>query len=228
MESIRHVLWQDREQAGRLLSRKLDVYRNTNALVVGIPRGGVFVAVPVAERLALPMEVMGCRAIVHPADSKRTIGSVSANEVSVRDDTRFSPVPQDYIYHQVVLHRNVLHYERDLYDGERKPPSFHYRTVILVDDVLRNSDSILACLREIRKQQPLKVVVAVPLVSAEAARVVRGEADDIVFLHMAPVFYSERHFFASFPKVADRDVKELLDASVTRRAKEMRSVPSYV
>jgi predicted phosphoribosyltransferase len=215
----------DREQAGSLLSRKLEGYRNTNAIVIGIPHGGVCVAAPIAESLSMPLQVMSCRQINHPADPKRSIGSVSPAEACIHDDG-FHNIPQDYVFHQIALIRGVFRYERKLYYGDNNPPSVQYKTVIVVVDVLKSSDALLACLREIKKQQPLKVIVAVPVAAAEAARVVRSEVDDIVFLQLEPSISSARMFFMEFPKVDENRVKELLEAG-RRSARPVRQIACH-
>jgi putative phosphoribosyl transferase len=211
MKSVMNDKLQDREQAGQQLSEKLITFRNTNAVVVGIPHGGVCVASAIARSLGLPLEVICCRKIKDPADKNKYIGSLSANDVMIHANTR--SIPQDYIYHQLILLRNSIQYENKLYYGDAAPPSFLYKTVILVDDVLQNSDAMIACLREIKKQKPLNVVVAVPVVSAEAVRVVRAIADDMVFLKIEPYIHSGKDYYVNFPKIGEAMVKELLITS---------------
>ncbi len=208
---IMNALLQDREEAGHQLGKMLWAYKHSNAVVVGIPHGGVCVAAAVAESLSLPLEVIPCRKIKHPANGKITIGSVSEHDVFIHDDAH--TIPQDYIYHQILLLKNAISYDMRKYYGSRKPQSVHYRPVILVDDILSCSDTVIACLRGIKKQSPLKVIVAVPIVAAEAARIVSAEADDLKFLRMEPSLESAHEYFADFPKVDDNKVKALLDAS---------------
>jgi predicted phosphoribosyltransferase len=210
MQAVMSALLQDREQAGRLLSQKLDSYRN-NAVVVGIPHGGVCVAFAIAEALSLSLEVLPCRRIKHPADSNKAIGSVSVSEAFIHDFSQC--IPQDYIYHQIALLRNALQHEHHQYYRNRRPPSFLYKTVILVDDILEVSDTMLACLRDIKKQKPLKVIVAVPVVTAEAARIIRAEADEFVFLQMETSTRPAKDHFENFPRVDEREVRELLELS---------------
>jgi putative phosphoribosyl transferase len=201
----------DRAEAGYQLSQLLTEYKNSNGVVVGIPNGGVPVAAAIAEALSLPLEVMPCKTIKHPADAKENIGSVSVDDVFVHDCSH--SIPQDYIYHQIVLLRNAISYARRNYYGLFKPQSLQYRPVILVDDFLTKSDKMMACLRSIRKQNPIKIVVAVPIVATEAARVVAAEADDIRFLKMETSPGRADSYFADFSKVDEDTVRWLLEAS---------------
>ena len=205
---------QDRKEAGVLLSKKLAAYKNSDAVVVGIPHGGVCVASVIAELLSLRLEVMPCRQIRNPGDNKHNIGSVSVDEVFMHDCPH--TIPQDYIYHQIALLRNAIAFENKGYYGNGKPCSFRHKVVILVDDILQSSDAMMACLGGIKKQAPLKVIVAVPCVSAEALQNLSTEADDVVFLDMKYSIESASDYFVDFPKIDEEKVKEILMASRKR------------
>lgn len=198
MQAVIQTKFRDREHAGYLLANKLEAYRNTDAIVVGIPTGGVAVGAAIAETLFLPLAVLPCRKIPDPIDSTRTIGSISADEVFLGHCSH--TIPQDYIYHQIALLRNALRHDKHRY-GDKVSTSFLCETVILVDDVLLSSEAILACLRTIRKQRQLKIVVAVPIVSVEAARIVSAETDDIVFLQIDTVDRSLHDYFSDVSEV---------------------------
>lgn len=204
-------LLRDRKAAGLQLSKVLAEYKNSNAVVVGIPHGGVCVAAVIAEELSLPLEIMPCRRIKHPADGKRAIGSVSEDEVFIHDCSH--TIPQDYVGHQIVLLKHAISHEVKKYYGDTTPQSFRYRTVILVDDILSGSDKMMACLKSIKRQAPLKVVIAVPIVAAEAAHIVGAEVDDIKFLKMEATLGSPLEYYAEFSKVDEKSVKALFEAS---------------
>lgn len=203
---------QDREQAGYLLGKKLPVYKNTDALVVGIAHGGAVVAFHLARILKLSFAVVPCRKIKHPAGNGQTIGSVSIDDVLINEDIH--DIPQDYIYHQVLMSRIGIEREFNIYYANKPRPEFTGKTVIVVDDMLQESDALVACLRTIRKQKPHRVVVAVPAVAFSALRVVKEEADDIVFLRMVSDFDSVRNIYSSLPAVKEEEVCELLSRSM--------------
>lgn len=211
MQPVINTLLQNREEAGYLLSKQLASFKNSNAVVIGIPHGGVCVAAVVAKQLSLPLEVMPCRKIRHPGNNIKHIGSVCENEVYIHDCSR--TIPQDYIHHQIVLARNSIIHETEMYNGSRKRADLRYRPVILVDDVLAVSDTMIACLRSVRKQNPLKIVVAVAVASAEAAYVVSTQADEVQYLGIKLPSIPARKYFVDFPRVDERRVKELLEKS---------------
>lgn len=50
----------NRDEGGRLLAGSLERYRgNPNAIVLGVPRGGVLTAAAVADELGLPLDIVG-------------------------------------------------------------------------------------------------------------------------------------------------------------------------
>ena len=62
---------------------------------------------------------------------------------------------------------------------------FQDKVVILVDDLTITSYEILACLNTIRKQQPEKIIVAVPAITPGAAHEIAQEAEALIFIHIA-------------------------------------------
>src|SRR5690242_7709013 len=101
MTSIEESKIQDREQAGRLLARRLMDYANSKAIVVGASTGGVIVAAALADVLNLPLEVIPCRRIKDPVDNSKSIGSVSPDEI-ITNHCSYD-IPQDYVSHQIAM-----------------------------------------------------------------------------------------------------------------------------
>jgi putative phosphoribosyl transferase len=198
----------NRENAGILLAGKLTEFDHTNTVVVGVPHGGVCVAAEVADRIHCPLEVMMCRKIKDPSNESKTIGSVSAGEVLMHDCEH--TIPQDYLYFQAIRMRNEIKYETDFYYGDNPSLDLEYKTVILVDDILLSADTLMACIQEIRKRRALHIIVAVPFVETEAARIIQREADEMVFLKMQQHIHSPTEYYKEFADVGEWKVRELL------------------
>jgi putative phosphoribosyl transferase len=212
MEQPEETRIKNRQSAGTMLAKKLAGTYMTNAVVVGIPHGGVCVASALADQLQLPLEVMPCRKVKDPSNGARNIGSVSANEVVLHDCEQ--SLPQDYIYFQTIRLRNEIKYENDFYYNNGAELNFEYKTVIVVDDILRSADTLIACIREIRSRRALKIIVAVPIAEAEAARIISAEADDFVCLKLKQSIGPANEYYEEFPPVKEWTVRDLL-----RRAK---------
>lgn len=182
MDPVQHTFPQCPAHAGRLLGANLRTFKDSQAVVVGIPRGGALVAAALSEELKLPFDVMPCRKIKHPADGTKSIGSVSAREVLL--NPLVHDLPQDYIGHQVVMIRNSVQADDRFYHNEVPPLSVDGKTVILVDECLWTSNSMMACLVSIKKQKPQKVIVAVSVATPEAISAIGRLADDVIVLHI--------------------------------------------
>ncbi len=215
MALMKEVTTRSREQAGHLLSRKLMAYKNTNAIVLAVSYGGAPVAFWLANLLNLMFDVMPCRKIIHPGNSSKTIGAITVDDVYMHED--IENIPQDYVFHQIEILRNSLKQERLFFDSLKPHSSLRDKVVILVDDVLINSDVMVASLRDIRKQSPLKIVAAIPFVIAEAASNVAKETDDLIYLQKEYGAQCVRDLHMSFPNVSREDVKNLLKESQSTR-----------
>lgn len=199
-------LFKDREHTSQLLARLLEPYRNTNAVILAVPRGGVPVGDFVARKLNLPMGILSCRKITHPGDSKRSIGSLSLQEVVIHDNDR--DIPQEYIQHTINRLRASLRHKAKVYKGNRGTPDLKGKTVIIVDDWLSTGDTILAGLRDIRMQQPGQIIVAAPIVTTQAHKAVSREADEVIFVVLDDAARLPSHKY--FPPVSDEDVLQLI------------------
>ena len=211
MQEIGEIMLQDREHAGRLLGEKLVFYKGSDAVVAGIPNGGMVVAAAIADFLSLPLTAWPCRRIVHPADNNKSIGSVCANDIYVRHHPR--TIPQDYIYHQIAMLRSAIQSDYKQFNGVSTWNSLRDKVVILVDDVVGSSDSIMACLRGIRKLEPARIIVAAPVITPEAARSLSMHCDDVLFLYTDPVISSGHDYFGDFRRIGHDEVRKLLASS---------------
>lgn len=202
------AIFQDRRHAAHLLGERLNDYGDTDTIILAVPGGGIHVGYYLANQLNLILEVMPCKKIKHPADSK-TIGAVCTDSVVLHEED--NNIPQDYIYHQIQLLRHVIQGQNSRYYQGRNKPSFTDKTVIIVDDLIMTGDTMLACLKTVKKQTPAKIIVAVPAVTPEATRAIAAEMDEIVYLTIEPTAQTIGNLYAEFPNVSDEEVISLLE-----------------
>jgi predicted phosphoribosyltransferase len=191
------------------LAERLKEYGRPDAVVVAVSGGGVQVALPVAHTLGIPVEVIPCRKLKHPADENKTIGAVSASAVVIHEDD--NDIPQDYLYHQIRLLQHAIQGQlKDLGRGDLKD-AVAGKLVILIDDVLMTGDSVLACIRTLRSYAPSEIILAVPIVTPDGARAVAGDLDSVIYLTIEaqPV----GRLYSEFPDVSDEQVIALMLAA---------------
>jgi putative phosphoribosyl transferase len=205
----RSTLFLNREHAAQQLISKLSNYKNKNCSIITTSNGGVAIAKHVAKSLNADLVFIPSEKIKDPSDSLKSIGVVSLDYVVTDELDR--GIPQDFIYRRTRAIRSEL---LSRYPDVYSPISsrFQDRIVILVDDCLESNDEVLGCLRTVRKQRPKEIVVAVPVVSHDAAQGVTQEADSVVFIHVVSDD-SIKSSYLDFDTITDEEVRGLMDLS---------------
>ena len=158
-----HV-FRDREHAGEVLAGMLTEYRDSNALVLAIPAGGVPVAAAMAEVLGLPLDVCVVSKILLPWTTEAGFGAVAYDGTlwinrEYLDYYRLTP---EQIETATEAARKKVARRVERFRGHRPLPQVSGRPVILVDDGLASGATLRAGVAALRKQGADELVVAVP------------------------------------------------------------------
>jgi predicted phosphoribosyltransferase len=198
----------DRSDAGRRLAAELLDKREERPVVVALPRGGVPVAREVAAALDAPLEILAVCKLGAPHNPEYGIGAVTEDGTGLIDSEAIailginsSTVEAIRERETAELHRRVLAY-RD----SRPPIDLRDRTVIVVDDGVATGVTDTAALRAVRRQGPRRIVLAVPVCSADSLRRLREEADEIVCLQAPELLYGVGQWYQDFSQVSDEEV----------------------
>ena len=204
----------DRIEAGLLLSEKLIKYQNSDSLVLAVPRGGVPVGYVIAKRLNLPLDIVLSKKIPHPLNNEFAIGAVSVDSMIV-DEHR--DVPKNYINEEIIRLRKSLQEKYRLYRGNREPIDIKDKNVIVVDDGIATGNTLLASITMLRKRNPKKIIVAVPVLPEDVVEKFKNEADELVYLMAPEYFRGVGGFYEKFNQVEDEEViRQLRDMSFVK------------
>src|SRR5207245_3956450 len=172
-----------RADAGRRLAEKLTAYADlSDVLVLALPRGGVPVGFEVARALGAPLDVFLVRKLGVPGQEELAMGAVATGGVRVLNEQVVGAlgIPPSVIEAVAAWQQQELVRRERLYRGDRPPPDVRGRTVILVDDGLATGSTMRAALAALRRQQPARLVVAVPTAAPATCDGLRAEAGDVV------------------------------------------------
>jgi predicted phosphoribosyltransferase len=214
----------DRRAAGERLAGALRDLAGERPVVLGIPRGGVVVAVEVADRLGAPLEVVIPRKLGAPGNPELGLGAV-AEGVQVLDDRliRVLGVDEAYLKEEIAAQQEEIRRRGQAYRSGRPEVDLAGATAIVVDDGVATGGTAVAALRWARERGARKVVLAVPVAPAEAVAMLRREADEVRVLLTPEPFYAVGQWYDSFPQVSDEEVVRLLSA---RAAQGSRTDPA--
>ena len=213
--------FRDRAEAGRLLGERLrDLPGAEDAVVLGLPRGGVPVAAGVAEAISAPLDVLVVRKLGAPGREELAIGAIARGGVRVLNrglirELGIGPEELASIYarERAELERRERSYRPE--SGEL--PSRSGRTAILVDDGLATGSTMLAAIQAIRAEDPAAVLVAVPVADTEVCAMLRAAADDVLCLITPHPLRAIGLYYEDFSQTSDDEVRALLAAARERR-----------
>jgi predicted phosphoribosyltransferase len=210
-------IFENRYDAGHKLAEKLADYAGKSVIVLGIPNGGMAVALSVALALDADLDLVISRKIPLPLSPEGGFGSVTDDGTTILNEevVRQAGLSQQQINYQVSQVRTNIRQRSLLYHADRPPLALAGRTVVLVDDGLASGYTMRAAIESLRHRRPERIIAAVPVGPAHIVEELRGVADRVVVCTIG----EERVFY-----VADyyRYWHDITDAEVLHCLKEWR------
>ena len=204
------MIFKNREEAGKLLAKRLENYKGMkNLLILGVPRGGVVIAKEIAEYLKAPMDIIVTRKIGHPLNPEYAIAAVDEDgEITVGIEN----LDEYGNYLKEEKERQKIEIKRRLkeYRGEDSHPDFKDKICIIVDDGIATGLTTLSAIRFIRKKKPEKIVLAVPVIPEDTIYKLKSEVNELIYLDIPEIFYAIGAFYEDFRQVEDEEVKVIL------------------
>ena len=202
----------DRDDAGQQLAVALSDIDGVRPIVLALPRGGVPVAVPVAEALGAPLDVLVVRKLGVPWNPEFGFGAVGEGGVAVVDKPIIRQLRLSEGEVSRVLAAESAEVERRLaqYRDGRPAPDLRGRTAIVVDDGVATGSTLTAAIALLRDRGVARVVVAVPVGAADSVAKLRKIADDVVVLSVPSNFRAVGMHYRDFAQLSDGQVQDLL------------------
>jgi len=204
----------DRADAGRKLAKALAALGLDRPVIFALPRGGVPVGVEVAKALNAPLDLLLVRKIGAPQNPEVALGAIvegASREVVINENVkRLSGADEAYIAAAVAEQRDELERRKKVYLGNRTRLDPRGRTVVIVDDGLATGATMKAALIGLKRSNPERIILALPVAPKLALEEMSDLADDIICLHPATQFRGVGGFYRDFPQLTDAETVALL------------------
>ncbi|WP_116995853.1 phosphoribosyltransferase [Desertimonas flava] len=210
-----HRLDAGEQLASLLASRHVD----DDVVVVGLPRGGVIVAAPVARRLGAPLDLLVARKIGAPGHEEFGIGAVAEGGGLVLDEAsvRVTGVTPHELDELIAAERRRVDERVERYCAGRERQRLAGRHVLVVDDGLATGVTARAALQSVRSAEAAAVTLAIPVGPPDSIRAIGDLADEVVAVIVARNLRAVGEFYDRFEQTTDDEVIAALDEQSRHR-----------
>jgi predicted phosphoribosyltransferase len=226
--------YRDRKDAGQRLVPLLAAHKGSGAIVFALPRGGVPIAIEIAQALGLPLDLLYVRKLGAPLQPELALGAVV-------DGADPDTVINESLVRRLRISRATLEEiaENELRQIDERRARYAIavdaplnpagRVAIVVDDGLATGASVGAAVRALRRRGAIRVIVAVPVAPPDAVLLLEKAGAEVVCPHITKEFPSVGDFYRHFGQVSDESViAQLLAfrAEITARTARGHSLKS--
>lgn len=206
------MFFQDRRAAGQQLAEKLLEFKNDpQAVVLGLPRGGVITADEVARFLNLPLDIIVTRKISAPDSKELAIGALTEDGRPIfnNDLIEALEVSPEYIDSEIDKQKQEAKRRLEKYRRGREVLNLKNKIAILVDDGIATGSTMIAAISSAKAKGAIKIIVASPIIAADTMDKFKTLAE-VVCLDKPLYFGAVGEFYESFEQTTDEEVQKIL------------------
>lgn len=223
LQTASRVIYSDRLQAAKLLSKKLTHFRGRDPLILAIPRGGVVLGAVLADETMGELDVVIVRKLRCPWNQELAIGAIVESGINYLTPLgeKIKKDHPDYLESEIHYQSGVIAERSAQIRKVKSQAQWEGRTIILTDDGIATGATFMGALRLINSKKPQELIAAIPVLPQERIKDVRQECNQLVYLQAPSDFEAVGQFYTSFPTVDMNEVIEKL-RSCENRLKEKR------
>ncbi|OGX27195.1 MAG: hypothetical protein A3J51_00905 [Omnitrophica WOR_2 bacterium RIFCSPHIGHO2_02_FULL_45_21] len=214
--------FRDRVEAGRLLAGELEKLHLKDAVVLGIPRGGIVIARELAFILNADLDIVLSRKLGAAGNPELAIGAVGEDGKLFLNETAASVLSEEKTYIEQEKTRSfaVIKRRSEKYRQILPKVSLKDRSVIVTDDGIATGATMRAALWIARGEHPQRLLAALPVGPPDTLQRLAEDVDDLVCLRAPALFSAIGQFYLDFSQVEDEEVLEILRKEVKRKGKK--------
>lgn len=207
---------EDRADAGGRLARLIAPFlsESDDAVVLGLPRGGVPVAAVVASRLGLPLDVIVVRKLGAPGNPEYGFGAIGEHGVRVLDTAAMEVlgITAEDLARVERAERGELDRRLGAYRAVRPAEPLRGRTAVVVDDGIATGGTARAAALVARAWGATRVLVAAGVAAPDslAALMADGSADHALAALIPDALHAVGGWYRDFRQTSDGEVVALL------------------
>lgn len=209
----RSYVFKDRREAGRLLAQRLSPSISPDSLVLAVPAGGVPVALEIARKLNLPLDLMIVRKVQIPGNTEAGFGAVGPDGEVIfnRDLLKRLRLTEEEIDEAVQKTKKIVEARNRTFREGRIFPEVIDKTAILVDDGLASGFTMAEAVSFLKRKKAKKIIVAVPTAPEETVKRILPMVDEIFVLNIRTSFsFAVAEAYQNWYDLGDEEVLALL------------------
>jgi predicted phosphoribosyltransferase len=202
--------YRNRIEAGLILAELLSHHAGEKPLVLGVPRGGLPVARPIAEALGGELGVVVAGKIGAPGNPEFAIGAVAPDGVTLIDEITVKRLGISAAQLTAAVEKAMAKLRQREEAFGATDLAVEGRTVIVVDDGVATGATLQAALRYLRRLRPSVLVCAIPVGPPSTVARLGAEVDEIVCPRQPERFMAVGEWYEEFAQVTDDEVEAIL------------------
>ena len=205
------MMFKNREEAAIKLAENLKDTKGQDIVLYAMPRGGVPLGKVISSKINAPLSIIITRKIGHPNNPEYAIGAVSLSGDPILNKNETENIDKDWLKEEIEKEVDEARRRKEKYLGDEDIIDPNGKVAVIVDDGIATGMSIELAVKELKKKNPKKIVIAVPVVPSYEAEKLRKIVDDIIAIKIDHNYLGAvGAYYEDFSQTSDAEVVDIM------------------